>query len=99
MKPLYSYTCQHRAAMLEFLMLYNSCWRTVGGYRLAIDSPEGGVVLACDLALEGLTLAGFRGALVNFTAALEAWREIVAKGIGGDAAPQSAMPAWALRMA
>jgi hypothetical protein len=74
-----------RAQLYERLLQYNGQWQQTGGVRLALDGPDGDVVLAYDLPLEGLDLARLRLVIQGLVDKLDAWREIVAAGGAGGA--------------
>jgi hypothetical protein len=81
-----------RAKLYERLLQYNGQWQRTGGVRLALDGPEGGIVLAYDLSLEGLDLARLRAVILGLVDKLDAWREIVAAGnASGEPPPLEAL--------
>jgi Tir chaperone protein (CesT) family len=67
-----------RSRLYELLLQYNAQWRQTGGTRLALDGPEGSVILAYDLPVAGLDLHGLRTIVSNFRDTLDGWRKIVA---------------------
>lgn len=76
-----------RLRLYELMLQYNARWQQTGGVRLALDAPEGDVVLAYDLPAAGLDLHRLQNVIRNFCAALEGWRRIV--GVGPAAAERT----------
>ena len=88
-----------RLALYELILQYNARWKETGGVRLALDGPEGSVVLAYDMPLAGLDLPRLQTVIRNFRDTLDGWRKIVAasgqtagRGTGGlDPMPPGAL--------
>jgi hypothetical protein len=79
-----------RLVLYELILQYNARWKETGGVRLALDGPEGSVVLAYDMPLAGLDLPRLQTVIRNFRDTLDGWRKIVAasgqtagRGAGG----------------
>ena len=66
-----------RAALYELLLRHNYHWDQTGGVRLALDSPEGGIVQLADLAADGLDVPQLAGVVRVFADSARAWREII----------------------
>lgn len=69
---------EDRARLYSLMLQYNAQWQTTGGARLALDAPDGAVVLACDVPASGLDLPRLCAAVGNFRDMLDGWRAIVA---------------------
>ncbi|WP_038168283.1 type III secretion system chaperone [Verrucomicrobium sp. BvORR106] len=78
-----------RASQLHKLLLqYNYLWRDTSGTRMALEPPEGNVIMMYDLALAGLDGVELRNVLQNFAAAAKAWALLIAGSqTSDDAAP------------
>jgi hypothetical protein len=61
----------------KLLLQYNLLWRETSGVRMAIDEPEGEVVMLYDLILAGLDSLLLQNILGNFAAAAGAWQTMV----------------------
>jgi hypothetical protein len=79
-----------RLQLYELILQYNARWQQTGGVRLALDGPEGGIVQAYDLPAAGLDLHRLQNVVSNFRQTLDAWREIVAKGVAAPSQPVTA---------
>lgn len=66
-----------RAALYELLLRHNYHWDQTGGVRLALDSPDGGIVQLADLAADGLDVPQLAGVVRVFADSARAWREII----------------------
>ena len=67
-----------RLVLYDLILQYNARWKETGGVRLALDGPEGSVVLAYDLPVAGLDLPRLQTVIRNFRDTLDGWRTIVA---------------------
>jgi hypothetical protein len=80
---------EDRLRLYELILLYNAQWQQTGGVRIALDSPDGRIVQAYDVAASGLDVTRLRTLLGNFRRTLDGWRTIVA----GERAPDMDFPA------
>ena len=78
-----------RAELYALMLQYNAQWQRTGGVRLALDGPEGEVVIAYDLPASGLDLPKLCTVIRNFQDMADGWRKIVA----GTGRPETADPA------
>lgn len=78
-----------RLARYEMILQYNNLWTETGGLRMALDSPEGVVVLLVDVPLAGITRETLATLCGNFVEAVHTWREILERPLdtGGDTPP------------
>jgi hypothetical protein len=68
----------NRAELYPLMLTYNAQWQRTGGVRIALDAPEGEVVLAYDMPASGLDLPRLCAVIGNFQDMLDVWRDIVA---------------------
>jgi hypothetical protein len=66
-----------RPRLYPLLLQYNYLWETTGGARLALDGPEGEVVLACDVPTANLDLPRFQTVVSHMAEQAHKWREII----------------------
>lgn len=91
---------QDRERLYPLMLQYNMQWQQTGGARLALDGPEGAVVLACELPASDLDGPTLCTVLVNLCGMLEGWRKILAGGGAARAAAETTAvqaPAGAIR--
>lgn len=91
---------QDRERLYPLMLQYNAQWQRTGGARLALDGPEGAVVLACELPASGLDVPKLGTVLVTLRSMLEGWRKILAGGGAARAAVErtsAQAPADAIR--
>ena len=77
---------EDRAAQLHRLLLqYNYLWRDTSGTRMALEPPDGNIVMIYDLPLAGLDGVTLRNVLQNFSAAARAWTVTINGPVVSDA--------------
>lgn len=78
-----------RAGQLHKLLLqYNYLWRDTSGTRMALEPPDGSIIMIYDLHLSGLDGVALRNVLQNFAAAARAWTIMIARsGTSDESAP------------
>lgn len=63
----------------ETLLSYNLLWQNTGGVRMAIDGPNGEVLLIYDLFDDQLSLSELQTVVLNISSIAEIWRDYVKK--------------------
>lgn len=63
----------------ETLLSYNLLWQDTGGVRMAIDGPQGEVMLIYDLFDDHLTVADLQTVVLNLASIAGIWRDYVKK--------------------
>jgi hypothetical protein len=63
----------------ETLLSYNLLWQETGGVRMAIDGPQGEVMMIYDLFDDHLTVADLQTVVLNLTSIAGIWRDYVRK--------------------
>ena len=71
---------EHRVAVYEALLMFNSLRAQTGGVVMSLAEPAGDAELGYDLAVAELTPAVLQTVLLNFAAKAQAWRRVVASG-------------------
>lgn len=71
----------------ETLLSYNLLWQDTGGVRMAIDGPQGDVMLIYDLFDDQLSLAELQTVALNITSIAAIWRDYVRKDNSASALP------------
>lgn len=67
-----------RTAVYEVLLTYNRLWQETAGIRMALDGPEGEVVLLHELSADALTVVDLSAALARVCHVSSGWRRFVA---------------------
>ncbi len=63
----------------ETLLSYNLLWQDTGGVRMAIDGPQGDIMLIYDLFDDQLSLAELQTVVLNINSIAAIWRDYVRK--------------------
>lgn len=71
----------------ETLLSYNLLWQDTGGVRMAIDGPQGEIMLIYDLFDDQLSLAELQTVVLNITSIAGIWRDYVQKESAASALP------------
>lgn len=71
----------------ETLLSYNLLWQDTGGVRMAIDGPQGEVMLIYDLCDDHLTLGELQTVVLNLANIAEIWRDYVGKDSNSASLP------------
>ena len=74
-------------AVYETLLSYNLLWQDTGGVRMAIDGPQGEVLLIYDLFDDHLSLAELQTVVLNLSNIAAIWRDYVRKDAAAPALP------------
>ncbi|HSJ04117.1 MAG: type III secretion system chaperone [Verrucomicrobium sp.] len=61
----------------KLLLEYNYLWRETSGVRMALEPPEGTVVMIYDVTVDSLDGVTLRNILENFANAARAWKAMV----------------------
>lgn len=69
---------QAKLKIYEFALQYNLIWKTTGGLRLAVESPNN-LLLMLELPVLDLNLMRLETVILNFAYSLKGWREIVSR--------------------
>lgn len=84
-------------AVYETLLSYNLLWKETGGVRMALDGPEGDVMLIYDLYEDQLTESELRTVMVNFADLAALWTEYVTSEVTTSALPPISQDTMHLR--
>ncbi|MDO8298162.1 type III secretion system chaperone [Lacisediminimonas sp.] len=74
-------------SVYETLLSYNLLWQDTGGVRMAIDGPQGEVMLIYDLFDDHLTVAELQTVVLNLTSIASIWRDYVKKDSNASSLP------------
>lgn len=66
-------------SIYETLLSYNLLWQDTGGVRMAIDGPQGEVMLIYDLFDDHLTVTELQTVVLNLCSIANIWRDYVKK--------------------
>ena len=69
---------KNRIQLYTLVLQYNAQWQQTGGIRLALDSPDGAIILAYDMPVAGLDMPGLCTVIRNFCDMRDGWQRIVA---------------------
>lgn len=73
------------AQLYRLLLQYNYLWRDTSGTRMALEPPDGNIIMIYDLPLAGLDGVTLRNVLQNFAAAARAWTVTINGPVASDA--------------
>lgn len=68
-----------RLKVYEAVLQYNLASRETGGARMALDGPDGAVVLLYDLATGDLETPRLAAVIEEFVAVVRGWRDLLAR--------------------
>jgi hypothetical protein len=85
---------EDRAGLYPLMLQYNAQWQKTGGVRLALDGPDGAVVLAHDVPVAGLDLPRLCAVIGNLQDMINGWRKVIA---ATDRPEAAASPAAIIR--
>lgn len=71
----------------ETLLSYNLLWPDTGGVRMAIDGPNGEIMLIYDLFDDQLSLTELQTVVLNISSIASIWRDYVKKDSSGSSLP------------
>lgn len=74
-------------SVYETLLSYNLLWQDTGGVRMAIDGPNGDVILIYDLFDDHLLVADLQTVVLNLVSIASIWRDYVQKDTSAHALP------------
>ncbi|MEW4486688.1 type III secretion system chaperone [Thalassoglobus sp. JC818] len=76
----------------EQLLVYASLDTQTGGVRVALDAPDGSLLLLLDMFVEDLDTTTFAEVLEHFIDKVNLWRQSIAKGqtMPGESSPKPA---------
>jgi len=66
-----------RFVVYESLLSFNALWRETDGARLALNGPNGDVMLVHEISAVELTSSGLQDALARFAELVALWRDYV----------------------
>jgi hypothetical protein len=76
-----------RGKLYELMLRNNYHWDATGGSRLAVDAPDGKVVLIFDVPTAELDVSKLSNALSRFADMARAWRHIVSQPSQSKSSP------------
>ena len=87
-----------RLRAYEMLLAYNYLWEDSGGLRMALDSPEGSVVMAYDTFDLDMDVSALSALIDKLMEAAEGWRDVIADLKASGPSPESDAMGPAIRV-